>query len=114
MHPSSRNLGYASDYTCAPFLHMLVKLVNDSLAKRMVEPRHNCFSLPAVNLFRRVVVGVLSLTVMSASKLSRSNMWTSSSRKQHNSSTDGYVENSNDYKDLRTHIEGQNLFLSFM
>ncbi|KAM3380353.1 synaptotagmin-5 isoform X4 [Capsicum galapagoense] len=83
----------------------LVKLVNDSLSKRMVEPRRNCFSLPAVNLFKRAVAGVLSVTVMSASKLSRSNLRSSPSRKQHSSSTDGYVENCNDYKDLRTFVE---------
>lgn len=71
----------------------------------MVEPRRNCFSLPAVNLFKTAVAGVLSVTVMSASKLSRSNLRTSPSRKQHSSSTDGYVENSNDYKDLRTFVE---------
>lgn len=82
----------------------LVKLVNDSLSKRMVEPRRNCFSLPAVNLFKRAVAGVLSVTVMSASKLSRSNLRSSPSRKQ-SSSTDGYVENLHDYKDLRTFVE---------
>ncbi|XP_016497884.1 uncharacterized protein LOC107816669 [Nicotiana tabacum] len=82
----------------------LVKLVNDSLSKRMVEPRRNCFSLPAVNLFKRAVAGVLSVTVMSASKLSRSNLRSSPSRKQ-SSSTDSYVENLHDYKDLRTFVE---------
>lgn len=70
----------------------------------MVEPRRNCFSLPAVNLFKRAVAGVLSVTVMSASKLSRSNLRSSPSRKQ-SSSTDGYVENLHDYKDLRTFVE---------
>ncbi|KAL6626670.1 hypothetical protein ACP70R_030396 [Stipagrostis hirtigluma subsp. patula] len=47
----------------------LVKLLTETIAKTMVEPRRLCFSLPSVDLRKRAVGGVLSVTVVSASNL---------------------------------------------
>ncbi|VFQ87166.1 unnamed protein product [Cuscuta campestris] len=49
----------------------LVKVATDLLVKRMVEPRRNCLALPAVNLEKDVVGGVLCVTVISASGISK-------------------------------------------
>ncbi|NP_001345470.1 Synaptotagmin-5 [Zea mays] len=50
----------------------LVKLLTETLGKTMVEPRRLCFSLPSVDLRKRAVGGVLSVTVVSASNLCKS------------------------------------------
>ncbi|OEL23269.1 hypothetical protein BAE44_0015712 [Dichanthelium oligosanthes] len=50
----------------------LVKLLTETIGKTMVEPRRLCFSLPAVDLRKRAVGGVLSVTVVSASNLCKS------------------------------------------
>ncbi|RLM92548.1 synaptotagmin-5 [Panicum miliaceum] len=47
----------------------LVKLLTETIGKTMVEPRRLCFSLPAVDLRKQAVGGVLSVTVVSASNL---------------------------------------------
>ncbi|KAE8709674.1 heavy metal-associated isoprenylated plant protein 26-like [Hibiscus syriacus] len=52
------------------------------LAKMMVEPRRQCFSLPAVDLRKQAVGGIVYVTVLSAAKLSRSSLRGSPSRKQ--------------------------------
>ncbi|KAF7037498.1 hypothetical protein CFC21_047857 [Triticum aestivum] len=49
----------------------LVKLLTETIAKTMVEPRRLCFSLPPVDLKKQAVGGVLSVTVVSASNLGR-------------------------------------------
>lgn len=49
----------------------LVKLLTDTLVKTMVEPRRRCLDLPAVQLGKRAVGGILYVTVVGASKLSR-------------------------------------------
>jgi Ca2+-dependent lipid-binding protein len=51
---------------------MQVKLLTETIGKTMVEPRRLCFSLPAVDLRKQAVGGVLSVTVVSASNLVRS------------------------------------------
>nr|GLL21967.1 synaptotagmin-5-like isoform X2 [Ipomoea trifida] len=78
----------------------LVKVATDLLVKRMVEPRRNCLSLPAVNLEKKAVGGVLSVTVISASQISRS-----ISRKQQSPVADDCTDDLLDYKDLRTFVE---------
>ncbi|KAK3160239.1 hypothetical protein QOZ80_1BG0056990 [Eleusine coracana subsp. coracana] len=50
----------------------LVKLLTETIVKTMVEPRRLCFSLPSVDLRKRAVGGVLSVTVVSASNIGRS------------------------------------------
>ncbi|CAL4957916.1 unnamed protein product [Urochloa decumbens] len=50
----------------------LVKLLTETIGKTMVEPRRLCFSLPAVDLRKQAVGGVLSVTVVSASNLCKS------------------------------------------
>lgn len=52
---------------------MQVKLLTETIGKTMVEPRRLCFSLPSVDLRKRAVGGVLSVTVVSASNLCKSN-----------------------------------------
>lgn len=82
-----------------------VKLVTDTINKRMVEPRRNCLALPAVDLYKKAVGGILFVTVISGSKLSRSNLRSSPSRRQQSSGKDGYAEDHLNYKDLRTFVE---------
>ncbi|KAL8124130.1 uncharacterized protein LOC141717975 [Apium graveolens] len=65
----------------------LVKVINDSLAKTMVEPRRRCYSMPAVDLYKRAVGGTVYVTVISASKLSKDNC--ARSQQCHNN---GFVE----------------------
>ncbi|KAJ4960703.1 hypothetical protein NE237_020613 [Protea cynaroides] len=84
----------------------LVKLFTDSLAKKMVEPRRRCYSLPSLDLRKRAVGGILSVTVVSASKLVRSSMKGSPSGRQSSSRKNGFVEEENpDDKDLQTFVE---------
>ncbi|CAI0380852.1 unnamed protein product [Linum tenue] len=78
----------------------LVKLCSDTLDKTMVEPRRRCFSLPAVDLRKKVVGGIVHVTVVSASKLSKSSFKGSPTRKQQQSSEDGVDDN-----DLQTFVE---------
>lgn len=82
-----------------------VKLVTDTINKRMVEPHRNCLALPAVDLYKKAVGGVLNVTVISGSKLSRSNLRGSPSRRQQCSLKDVNLEDHLDYKDLRTFVE---------
>ncbi|XP_021736336.1 synaptotagmin-5-like isoform X2 [Chenopodium quinoa] len=49
----------------------LVKLLTDTLVKTMVEPRRRCLTLSAVQLGKRAVGGILYVTVVGASQLSR-------------------------------------------
>ncbi|XP_074572808.1 tricalbin-1-like [Curcuma longa] len=52
----------------------LVKLFTESITKLLVEPRRHCFSLPIVDLHKKAVGGVLSVTVVSASNLDKINL----------------------------------------
>ncbi|KAB2001338.1 hypothetical protein ES319_D12G295400v1 [Gossypium barbadense] len=82
----------------------LVKLLTDTLAKTMVEPRRQCFSLSAVDLRKKAVAGIVYVTVISGNKLSRSSLKGSPSRRQPSSGVDGLREHSDD-KDLQTFVE---------
>ncbi|XP_022736056.1 synaptotagmin-5-like isoform X2 [Durio zibethinus] len=82
----------------------LVKLLSDTLAKTMVEPRRQCFSLPAVDLRKKAVGGIIYVTVISASKLSRSSLRGSLSRRQPSFAVDGLQEYCED-QDLQTFVE---------
>lgn len=77
--------------------------MNDTLAKTMIEPRRQCFSLPAVDLRKKVVGGIVYVTVISASKLSRSSLRGSPSRRQPSFNVDGLQEHFDD-KDRSTDI----------
>ncbi|ESW24745.1 hypothetical protein PHAVU_004G156400 [Phaseolus vulgaris] len=81
----------------------LEKLFADTLAKTMVEPRRRCFTLPAVDLRKKAVGGIIYIRVISANKLSGSCFKTS--RRQSNGSTNGYSEDNFDDKDLETFVE---------
>ncbi|KAG8374807.1 hypothetical protein BUALT_Bualt10G0034000 [Buddleja alternifolia] len=72
----------------------LVKLVTDTLNKRMVEPRRQCLALPAVDLLKKAVGGIVYVTVVSARKISTSN-----------SSVDTYSEDRSDSKEIQTFLE---------
>lgn len=47
----------------------LVKIFTETLSRLMVEPRRACFSLPSIDLRKKAVGGLLSVTVVSASNL---------------------------------------------
>lgn len=83
-----------------------VKLLTDIIVRTMVEPRRRCLSLPAVDLSKKAVSGIIYVTVISASKLSRNSLRGNSSRKPAstymNSPPD---ENLSDKDDLQTFVE---------
>ncbi|KAE9463915.1 hypothetical protein C3L33_04205, partial [Rhododendron williamsianum] len=83
----------------------LVKLSTDTLVKTMVEPRRRCLSLPSVDLRKKAVGGIIYVTVISASKLSKSNLKGSLSKRQHTSTVDGRLEECRDNKDMLTFVE---------
>lgn len=67
----------------------------------MVEPRRRCHTMPAVNLKKKAVGGIIYVTVISASKLSRNGLRGSPSRRQFDkSSEEQFVD-----KDLQTFVE---------
>ncbi|XP_073047805.1 uncharacterized protein [Primulina eburnea] len=82
----------------------LVKITTDTLNKRMVEPRRQCLALPAEDLQKKAVAGVLYVTVVSASKLCRINSRSSPFRKQKDSSTDTCEDGSSN-TEFRTILE---------
>lgn len=84
---------------------MQVKLFTDTLVKTMVEPRRRCISLPASDLRKKAVGGIIYVRVISANKLSRSCLKGSPSRRQLNGSSNGCSENNSDDKDLQTFVE---------
>ncbi|XP_059455671.1 multiple C2 domain and transmembrane region protein 8-like isoform X2 [Corylus avellana] len=83
----------------------LVKLFNETLVKTMVEPRRRCYSLPSVELRKTTVGGIIYVSVISASKLSRSCLRGNSSRKQQSSFTNGTSDEQPVVKDLQTFVE---------
>ncbi|KAA8542711.1 hypothetical protein F0562_023790 [Nyssa sinensis] len=83
----------------------LVKLFTDTLVKTMVEPRRRCHYLPSVDLRKTAVGGILYVTVISASKLSKSYLKGSPSRRQQSSMINGSLEEQLDDKDLQTFVE---------
>ncbi|XP_054816971.1 synaptotagmin-5-like [Prosopis cineraria] len=83
----------------------LVKLFTDTLVKTMVEPRRRCISLPAADLGKKAVGGIIYVRVISANKLSRSCFKGSPSRKQTNGTSNSSSDSSSDDKDLQTFVE---------
>lgn len=83
----------------------LARLINETLVKTLVEPRRRCYSLPAVDLRKKAVGGIVYVKVISASKLSRSSLRGSPSRRQQNYSADSSLEEHYDDKDLTTFVE---------
>ncbi|GAU22711.1 hypothetical protein TSUD_138350 [Trifolium subterraneum] len=77
----------------------LEKLFTDTLVKTMVEPRRRCFTLPAVDLRKKAVGGIIYVKVISANKLSKNSFKVS--RRQQNGSSNGSSED----KDLHTFVE---------
>lgn len=84
---------------------MQVKLLTETLVKTMVEPRRRCLSLPAVDLRKKAVGGIIYVTVVSARKLSRNSLKGISSRRQLNSFTNGNLEDELVDKALQTFVE---------
>ncbi|XP_015966672.1 synaptotagmin-5 [Arachis duranensis] len=82
----------------------LEKLFTDTLVKTMVEPRRRCFTLPAVDLRKKAVGGIIYIRVISASKLSRS-CFKGGSRRPQNGTTNSFSVDSFDDKDLQTFVE---------
>ncbi|GAV69274.1 C2 domain-containing protein [Cephalotus follicularis] len=82
----------------------LVKLLTDTLAKTMVEPWRHCYSLPAVELRKKAVGGIIYVTVISGSKLFKSGFRGNPSRHQC-ASVDGSLDGRADDKDIRTFVE---------
>lgn len=80
---------------------MQVKLVTETLNKRMVEPRRQCLALPSEDLHKKAVGGILYVTVLSASRLSGYNLKGNGSTKQINLIPDAPV----DGKELQTFVE---------
>lgn len=87
------------------FFFTQVKLFTDTLVRTMVEPRRRCYSLPAVDLRKKAVGCVIYVTVILASKLSRSSFKGSPPRKQQNYTVDGTLEEHFDDKYLETFVE---------
>ncbi|XP_073055714.1 uncharacterized protein [Primulina eburnea] len=82
----------------------LVKIATDTFNKKMVEPRRQCLALPAVDLQKKAVGGVLYVTVVSASKLRLSDSRGSPSTKQTGSLTDTFEDGSSN-TEIRTILE---------
>ncbi|KAK7358279.1 hypothetical protein VNO77_00206 [Canavalia gladiata] len=83
----------------------LVRLFTDTLVKTMVEPRRRCFTLPAVDLRKNAVGGIIYVSVISANKVSRSYLKRSPSRRHQNGIINGCSEDNLDDKDLQTFVE---------
>lgn len=83
---------------------MQEKVFTDTMVKTMVEPRRRCFTLPAVDLRKKAVGGIIYVRVISANKLSRS-CFKAASKRQQNGSSNGSSEDLFDDKDLHTFVE---------
>lgn len=70
----------------------LDKLFRDTLVKTMVEPHRRCYSLPAVDLRKKAVGGILSVTIISASQLVKSFSRGSNSGRQQSIGKNGTPE----------------------
>ncbi|XP_048500476.1 uncharacterized protein LOC104893574 isoform X2 [Beta vulgaris subsp. vulgaris] len=80
----------------------LVKLLTDTLVKTMVEPRRRCLALSAVQLGKRAVGGILYVTVVGASHISKSLVRGSPTRRQDDSN---HASEENLVKDVKTFVE---------
>ena len=71
----------------------------------MVEPRRKCISIPAVNLKKSAIGGILSVTVVSANNIVRSNLKGATLERQLNSHGGNYSNGSSSGKMLNTFVE---------
>lgn len=71
----------------------------------MVEPRRRCLSLPAVDLRKKAVGGIIYVTVVSGSKLPRSAFRASPSRRSQSFHNDYSLEDHLDDRDMQTFVE---------
>ncbi|OVA04981.1 C2 calcium-dependent membrane targeting [Macleaya cordata] len=83
----------------------LVKLFTDTLVKTMVEPRRRCYSLPPVDLNKKAVGGIISVTVVSASTRAMDRLKGSSSGRQESSIRNGTLEGNPGGGVLQTFVE---------
>ncbi|CAN8258897.1 unnamed protein product [Cochlearia groenlandica] len=87
----------------------LVKILTETLNKKMVEPRRGCFSLPATDLHKTAVGGIIYVTVVSGSSLHRSVLRGSPSRSSNigddGSSNGNSGGSSRDNKPVQTFVE---------
>ncbi|KAK4800095.1 hypothetical protein SAY86_025460 [Trapa natans] len=84
----------------------LVKILTDTLIKTMVEPRRRCYSLPAIELKKKAIGGIIYVKVVSATKISPGNLRGSPSRRQQSSSAENSTENLlEESKNLQTFVE---------
>ncbi|XP_042388776.1 extended synaptotagmin-1-like isoform X2 [Zingiber officinale] len=83
----------------------LVKLFTESITKLLVEPRCHCYSLPIVDLHKKAVGGVLSVTVVSASNLDKINLTVNNSETCQSSSGSIQLPGNLGNKALQTFIK---------
>ncbi|ERN03977.1 extended synaptotagmin-1 isoform X1 [Amborella trichopoda] len=83
----------------------LVKVFTDTLVKTMVEPRRRCFSLPSVDLRKKAVAGLLSVTVVKASRLVRGGVKSGLCEKRPNSLGNHQSSGNGVDKILQTFVE---------
>lgn len=82
----------------------LVKLLTDTLMKTMVEPRRRCLPLPAVQLGKKAVGGILYVTVIAASQISGTGVRGSPSKRQQSYPVN-HLSEEELVKDLKTFVE---------
>eukprot|EP01018_Ginkgo_biloba_P027009 Gb_21359 [translate_table: standard] len=83
----------------------LEKLFTDTLTRTMVEPRRKCFSLPAVDLKKHAVGGIVSVRVVSGNNLVRPNAKVSISDRRLSSHGSSHVNGSSSGRVLNTFVE---------
>lgn len=83
----------------------LDKLFRDTLVKTMVEPHRRCYSLSAVDLKKKAVGGILSVTVVSASQLVKNIFRGSNSGRQQSIGKNGTSEDNLGGEDRKTFVE---------
>ncbi|GAB4851993.1 AT3g18370/MYF24_8 [Ancistrocladus abbreviatus] len=82
----------------------LVKLFTETLVKTVVEPRRRCFSLSPVNLRKKAVGGVIYVSVIAVSQITRTALKGSPFRRQQSDTMNSAAEDQL-VKDLQTFVE---------
>lgn len=83
----------------------LEKLFTETLIRTMVEPRRKCIPLPSVNLKKSAIGGLLSVTVVSASNVVRSNTKGATSERRLNPHGSNHSNGNGSVKMLNTFVE---------
>lgn len=83
----------------------LVKILTETLNKKMVEPRRGCFSLPATDLHKTAVGGIIYVTVVSGSNLHRSVLRGSPSTRSPDIAESSNGSSSSSNKPVQTFVE---------